>query len=51
MKVPKSYTVCTAILIILAFAFMLYAHNDGVKGRTRKSEDKYRRRVFKHVTR
>jgi hypothetical protein len=40
MKIPKSYTVCTVILIIIASAFYIYAHNDGIKGRTRKSEDK-----------
>jgi hypothetical protein len=40
LKIPKSYTVCTVILIIIASAFYLYAHNDGIKGRTRKSDDK-----------
>jgi hypothetical protein len=30
----------SALLIIIAAAFLIYAHDDGMKGRTRKSEDK-----------
>ena len=40
MKIKKRSGFTSAVLIIIASAFMLYAHNDGVKGRTRKSEDK-----------
>jgi hypothetical protein len=40
MKIPRSYTVCTIILLIIASACFLYSHNDGIKGRTRKSNDK-----------
>jgi hypothetical protein len=40
MKIKKRTSFTSAILIIIASAFILYAHNDGIKGRTRKSEDK-----------
>src|SRR5665811_1291024 len=40
MKIKKRSSFTTAILIIIASSFILYAHNDGMKGRTRKSDDK-----------
>ena len=40
MKIKKRSSFTSAILIIIASTFILYAHNDGMKGRTRKSEDK-----------
>jgi hypothetical protein len=38
-KINRS-SLTSLILIIIASAFILYAHNDGIKGRTRKSDDK-----------
>jgi hypothetical protein len=40
MKIKKRSSLSSAILIIIASTFILYAHNDGVKGRTKKSDDK-----------
>ena len=40
MKIKKRSSFTSAILIIIASSFILYAHNDGIKGRTRKSDDK-----------
>jgi hypothetical protein len=40
MKIKKRSSVSSAILIIIASSFILYAHNDGVKERTKKSDDK-----------
>ena len=40
MKIKNHSSFTSAILIIIASAFILYAHNDGIKGRTRKSDDK-----------
>jgi hypothetical protein len=40
MIIKKHSSFTSAILIIVASAFILYAHNDGIKGRTRKSDDK-----------
>jgi hypothetical protein len=40
MKIKKRSSFTSAILIIIASTFILYAHNDGMKGRTRKSADK-----------
>src|ERR1035438_4502864 len=40
MIIEKRSSFTSAILIIIASAFILYAHNDGIKGRTRKSDDK-----------
>jgi hypothetical protein len=40
MKIKKSSSFTSAMLIIIASSFILYAHNDGMKGRTRKSDDK-----------
>lgn len=40
MIIKKRSSFTSAILIIITSTFILYAHNDGQKGRTRKSEDK-----------
>jgi len=40
MKIKKRSSLTSVILIIIASSFILYAHNDGMKGRTRKSDDK-----------
>jgi hypothetical protein len=40
MKIKKHSPFTSAILIIIASTFILYAHNDGIKGRTKKSDDK-----------
>lgn len=40
MKSINGSSVCSAILIIIAAAFFIYAHDDGIKGRTKKSDDK-----------
>ena len=40
MKIIERSSLTSAILIIIASSFILYAHNDGIKGRTKKSEDK-----------
>jgi hypothetical protein len=40
MKIKTRSSFTSAILIIIASSFILYAHNDGIKGRTRKSNDK-----------
>jgi len=40
MKIKKRSSFNSAVLIIIASTFILYAHNDGMKGRTRKSDDK-----------
>ena len=40
MKIRKRSSLTSVILIIIVSSFILYAHNDGMKGRTRKSDDK-----------
>jgi hypothetical protein len=40
MKIKKRSSFTSAILIIIASTFISYAHNDGIKGRTKKSDDK-----------
>ena len=40
MKLKNHSSLTSTILIIIASAFIIYAHDDGIKGRTRKSEDK-----------
>jgi hypothetical protein len=40
MNLKKRSSFISSIMIIIASAFIVYAHNDGIKGRTRKSEDK-----------
>jgi hypothetical protein len=40
LKNIKGSSLTSAILILIASAFLVYAHDDGIKGRTRKSETK-----------
>jgi hypothetical protein len=40
LKNIKRSSLFSLLLVILSAAFLIYAHDDGIKGRTRKSEDK-----------